>query len=111
MNMMTYLFVSKMNQIKIDEEVAIALQKELDKEEIPFTNECQVIMALEEKVISNGRDSLYVVVRRKTQLDRKLKLWQRATKIVSPDHILRVKFIGEVSGFGKGVLNRNYIRY
>ena len=49
-------------QIKNDEQVAIALQKELDKEEIPFTNECQVIMALEEKFISNGRDSLYVVV-------------------------------------------------
>ena len=73
-------------QIKNDE-VAIALQKELDKEEIPFTNKCQVIIALEEKVISNGRDSLYVVVRRKTQLDRKLKIWQRATKkIVTRPH-------------------------
>ena len=54
-----------------------------------------MILALEEKVISNGKDSLYIVVRRKTQLDRKLKLWQRATKKVSPDHIFRVKFIVE----------------
>ena len=95
-------------QIKNDEEVAIALQKELDKEEIPFTNECQVIMALEEKVISNGRDSLYVVVRRKTQLDRKLKLWQMATKKVSPDHILRVKFIGE-DGIDTGALAKEFL--
>ena len=95
-------------QIKNDEEVAIALQKELDKEEIPFTNECQVIMALEEKVISNGRDSLYVVVRRKTQLDRKLKLWQRATKKVSPDHILRMKFIGEDS-IDTGALAKEFL--
>ena len=65
-------------------------------------------MALEEKVISNGRDSLYVVVRRKTQLDRKLKLWQRATKKVSPDHILRVKFIGE-DGIDTGALAKEFL--
>jgi hypothetical protein len=38
-------------QIKNDEEIAIALQNELDKEEDFFTKECQVILALEKKVI------------------------------------------------------------
>ena len=37
-------------QIKNDEEVAIALESELDKEETVFTNVYQVISALEGKV-------------------------------------------------------------
>ena len=93
-------------QIKNDKEVAIALQKELDKEEIPFTNECQVILAFEEKVISNGRGSLYVVVRRKTQLNRKLKKFPFARGQPKKCHQTT-----SFRGFGKGVLNRNYIRY
>jgi hypothetical protein len=95
-------------QIKNDEEIAIALQSELDKEKTLFTKDCQVILALEEKVISNGRDSLYIVVRRKAQLERKLNLWQRATNKVSPEHILRVKFIGE-DGVDTGALAKEFL--
>ena len=84
-------------QIKIDEEIGIALQSELDKGEDVFTNESQVILALEEKVIGtdDGTDSLYIVVRIKAQLEKKLNLWKRATNKVTPEHTLRVKFIGE----------------
>ena len=84
-------------QIKNDEEICIALQSELDKGEDVFTNESQVILALEEKVIGtdDGTDSLYIVVRIKAQLERKLNLWKRATNKVTPEHTLRVKFIGE----------------
>lgn len=95
-------------QIKNDEEIAIALQSELDKEKTLFTKDCQVILALEEKVISNGRDSLYIVVRRKAQLERKLNLWQRATNKVSPEHVLRVKFIGE-DGIDTGALAKEFL--
>ena len=54
-------------------------------------------MALEEKVIGtdDGTDSLYIVVQIKAQLERKLNLWKRATNKVTPEHTLRVKFIGE----------------
>ena len=84
-------------QIKNDEEIGIALQSELDKGEDVFTNESQVILALEEKVIGtdDGTDSLYIVVRIKAKLERKLNLWKRATNKVTPEHTLRVKFIGE----------------
>ena len=62
-----------------------------------FTNESQVILALEEKDIGtdDGTDSLYIVVRIKAQLERKLNLWKMATNKVTPEHTLRVKFIGE----------------
>ncbi len=95
-------------QIKNDKEIALALQNELDKEETVFTEEYQVISALEKKVISDFRDSVFIVVRRKAQLGRKLKLWQRATNKVFPEHILRVKFLGE-DGIDTGALAKEFL--
>ena len=67
-----------------------------------------MILALDEKVTSNGKDSLYIVVRRKAALERKLKLWQRAIKNVTPEHVLRVKFIGE-DGIDTGALAKEFL--
>ena len=69
-----------------------------------------VILALEEKVIStdDGTDSLYIVVRRKAQLERKLNLWKRATNKVTPEHNIRVKFIGE-DGIDTGALAKEFL--
>ena len=95
-------------QIKNDEEIAIALQSEFDKGEEVFTKEYQV-MALEEKVIgTDGTDSLFIVVRRKALLETKLNLWKRATNKVTPEHTLRVKFIGE-DGIDTGALAKEFL--
>ena len=65
---------------------------------------------MEEKVIGtdDGTDSLYIVVRRKAQLERKLNLWKRATNKVTPEHTLRVKFIGE-DGIDTGALAKEFL--
>ena len=63
----------------------------------PVVKKMKYKLRLEEKVIGtdDGTDSLYLVVRIKAQLERKLNLWKRATNKVTPEHTLRVKFIGE----------------
>lgn len=97
-------------QIKHDEQVALELQKELEEDmsdterlNVEIKDEASVIYALEKRVIQDGEDSMFIVVGRGAQLERVLSLWQRAAKKKSPDHALRVKFVGE-DGIDTGAL-------
>lgn len=67
-----------------------------------------IIKSLQKKVIVDGKKSLYIVIRRGATLDRVLTLWRRAATKVNPDHVLRVKFIGE-DGIDDGALAQEFL--
>lgn len=99
------------DQIKSDGEVAWALQQAFDQDgddNVEIKDEASVINALEKKVITDGKDSVYMVVRRNAPLERNLKLWQRAADKVSPEHVLRVKYLGE-DGIDTGALAKEFL--
>ncbi|XP_048579358.1 uncharacterized protein LOC125560950 [Nematostella vectensis] len=58
-------------------------------------SEAGVIELLQEKVISDGKISMFMIIRRGTPVTRAITLWQRAAKKVNPVHVCRVKFVGE----------------
>ncbi|KAJ7384536.1 Protein phosphatase 2C 6 [Desmophyllum pertusum] len=100
-------------QINSDEQVAWSLQEELNKEMnaaadySTIDDEAGVLNALEEKVIRDKK-SLFLVVRRGTPLERVLNLWHRETLKISPDHELRIKFLGE-DGIDSGALSKEFL--
>lgn len=60
-----------------------------------------------EKVIRN-KGSLFLVVRRGVPLERVLHLWHRETHKISPDHELRIVFVGE-DGIDSGALSKAFL--
>lgn len=97
--------------MSLQHELDIELEKEqeiTEQDGSTFTDECQVILALEKRVVSDGKDSVFIVIRRKAQLERKLQLWNRATSQLSPEHVLRVRFLGE-EGIDTGALAKEFL--
>lgn len=104
-------------QIKSDEQFAWSLQEELNREMSgdesnhanysTINDEDGVLNALEEKVIKD-KGSLFLVIRRGTPLERVLHLWRRETHKISPDHEVRIKFVGE-DGIDSGALSKEFL--
>jgi len=116
-------------QIKNDQEIALAMQNEALNETEAHVNvndnnnyycdastcdheikdEASVIQTLQKRVIPEGEEcSMYIVVRRGSPLQRTLNLWKRAALKVSPEHVLRVKYIGE-DGIDSGALAKEFL--
>lgn len=103
-------------QIKSDEQFAWSLQEELNRETSgdesnhanysTINDEVGVLNALEEKVIKD-KGSLFLVIRRGAPLERVLHLWRRETRKISPDHEVRIKFVGE-DGIDSGALSKEF---
>ena len=51
---------------------------------------------------------MYIVLRRGAPLERVLNLWRREARKVSPEHELRIKFLGE-DGIDSGALAREFL--
>ena len=69
-----------------------------------FASTESVLKSLEAKV---GTDHFFIIIRRGSPLQRKLSLWQREAKKVSPERLLRVHFVGE-SGIDSGALAKEF---
>ena len=54
---------------------------------IKIDTEVDVIKSFEEQVIVDGKNSLYIVIRRGASLDRTLALWRRAAAKVTAEHV------------------------
>ncbi|KAL9961148.1 hypothetical protein ACROYT_G030041 [Oculina patagonica] len=103
-------------QIKSDEQFAWSLQEELNRETSgdesnhanysTINDEVGVLNALEEKVIKD-KGSLFLVIRRGAPLERVLHLWRRETRKISPDHEVRIKFVGE-DEIDSGALSKEF---
>lgn len=79
-----------------------------NKKKSPISeSEANVIELLQEKVISDGKISMFIIIRRGTPVTRAITLWQRAAKKVNPVHVCRVKFVGE-DGIDDGALAREF---
>ncbi|KAK3744172.1 hypothetical protein QZH41_007934 [Actinostola sp. cb2023] len=65
---------------------------------------------LEEKVVTDGKISMFIVIRRGVPVNRAITLWQRASQKVNPVHVCRIKFIGE-DGIDDGALAREFFAY
>ena len=83
-------------------------QSDDSNESIKIDTEVDVIKALKKQVIIDGKNSMYIVIRRGAPLDRSLSLWRRAASKVTPEHVLRLKFIGE-DGIDDGALAREFL--
>ena len=66
-----------------------------------------LVKSFEAKVIK-GTAQFFIVVRRNATLSRAISLWQRESAKVSPEKILRVKFLGE-SGIDTGALAKEFL--
>ena len=75
---------------------------------VTIDTEADVIKSLEEQVIVDGKLFLFIVIRRGATLERALTMWRRASAKVTPEHVLRVKFIGE-DGIDDGALAREFL--
>ena len=113
-----------MIQIKSNEQVALFLQEEFNREisvsdldlselrkgiyhQSALHAQAGRVKALEGKVLREKR-SLYIVLRRGAPLERVLNLWCREGCKVSPKHELRIKFLGE-DGIDSGELAREFL--
>lgn len=97
-------------QIESDEEVAMALQQQFDQgkgEDKGIQDAPSMINVLEQRVLREGND-MFIVINRKAPLQRSLTLWKRAANKVSPEHIIRVKCIGEY-GIDSGALSKEFL--
>ena len=107
-------------QIKNDEQVARSLQeafnRDFDRETSHLLGsvDCSIIddqagilKVLEERVIRE-KESLFLVVRRGAPLHRVLNLWCRESHKISPEHELRIKFLGE-QGIDSDALTKEFL--
>jgi hypothetical protein len=85
-----------------------SLPGQSNEKTIKIDTEVDVIKSLEKQVIVDGRNSLFIVIRRGATLDRALTMWRRAAAKVTAEHVLRVKFIGE-DGIDDGALAREFL--
>lgn len=69
--------------------------------------EAKVVKMLSEKVVTDGKTSLFIVIRRGVTVSRAITLWQRAAPKVNPIHVCHVKFVGE-DGIDDGALAREF---
>lgn len=111
---------SENSQIKNDEQVARSLQeafnRDFDRETSHLLgsvdcsimdDQAGVLKVLEERVIRE-KESLFLVVRRGAPLHRVLNLWRRESHKISPEHELRIKFLGE-QGIDSGALTKEFL--
>ena len=107
-------------QIRNDEQVARSLQeafnRDFDRETShllgsvdcsTIDDQAGILKVLEEKVIRE-KESLFLVVRRGAPLERVLNLWRRESRKISPEHELRIKFLGE-QGIDSGALTKEFL--
>ncbi|RUA04597.1 MAG: hypothetical protein DSY43_06010 [Gammaproteobacteria bacterium] len=102
-------------QIQHDEDLARSLQNEMDKElgenlQDDILDEANLLRILQKRVItlSDGANSLFIVLRRGAPLERVLTLWRRVSSKISPKNELRVKYVGE-DGIDSGAISKEFL--